>query len=335
MNPADEDLFGDASNLWIPAEHSRRLTDSPRRVWVAGQAIALFRDRRGVAHALFDRCPHRGVALSLGRVLEDGCLECPFHGWRFAGDGTCAKVPFDPHAKRDHLRAQSLPIVERGGLLWIHTSTTLASHDRGPEVPEALERSDLRRRIHEVNFATHWTRVMENMLDTPHLPWVHRATIGRDMLRHPDDTLTFQLDPRPHGFRLTWQVSGVPAAPPWLEWWRPCGMVINLDEARGSYRLHVFCVPGKPGETRLLFVSSRKFVLGLDRLLGSMMSRFEDRILGEDKRVIESSQPAVVPRPSEERSVSTDEPTLRFRKWYWQHRDELGRKRVRGLPVAG
>ncbi len=28
--------------------------------------------------ALIDRCPHRGVALSRGRVTEKGTLECPF-----------------------------------------------------------------------------------------------------------------------------------------------------------------------------------------------------------------------------------------------------------------
>jgi phenylpropionate dioxygenase-like ring-hydroxylating dioxygenase large terminal subunit len=35
--------------------------------------------------ALLDRCPHRGVALSLG-TITDGCLACPFHGWRFGAD---------------------------------------------------------------------------------------------------------------------------------------------------------------------------------------------------------------------------------------------------------
>lgn len=339
MGKENASLFGDAADLWFPAEHTRRLPSQPRRVWLAGQAVALFRDHQGRAHALIDRCPHRGVALSLGRVLADGCLECPFHGWRFAGEGECTRVPLDPEAKLDRLSAQAVPIVERGGLIWLYTGLTRPSADAGPQVPEWLERGDLRRRIHEARFAAHWTRVMENMLDTPHLPWVHRDTIGRGLLPHEDATMALHVDPREHGFRLTWQVSGTPElAPerrPWLEWWQPCGMVLNLDNPAGLYRQHVFCVPGQPGETRMIIVSSRKFALGIDRLFGPMMSWFEDRILGEDKAVVESARPAVVPPASEERSVATDEPTLKFRKWYWQHQRELEQARRLALPVSG
>lgn len=29
-----------------------------------------------------------------GRVLDDGCLECPFHNWTFRGDGQCQNIPY-------------------------------------------------------------------------------------------------------------------------------------------------------------------------------------------------------------------------------------------------
>jgi phenylpropionate dioxygenase-like ring-hydroxylating dioxygenase large terminal subunit len=330
-------LFGDAAGLWFPADFARRLRHKPRQVWVAGRAIALFRDRRGRAHALIDRCPHRGVELSLGRVIDD-CLECPFHGWRFDGEGTCVEVPLNPDAKRERLSAQALPVVERGGMIFVYTALALPIGDPGPRVPESLEREDVRRRVQEVVFAAHWTRVMENMLDTPHLPWVHRRTIGKGMLPDRRATLDLHVDPRDHGFRLSWQISGAPELPldrrPWLEWWKPCAMVLNIDGPLGYYRQHVFCVPGKPGETRMMIVSSRKLKFGLDLLGWPAMSWFEDRILGEDKAVVESSHPAQVPPAHEERSVATDEPTLKFRKWYWQHRRELERARKYELPVV-
>lgn len=324
MSKENSEMFGDAAGFWLPAEHARRLGGKPRQVWVAGQAIALFRDRQGHAHALIDRCPHRGVALSLGRVLPDGCLECPFHGWRFAGDGACTKVPLNPDAKLDRLAAHALPVRERGGMIWIFTGERAEGE---PNVPDWLEREDLRRRIHEVVFACHWTRAMENMLDTPHLPWVHRRTIGRGMLPNEDATMELGVESRPYGYRMTWQVSGMPELPPdrrpWADWYEPCGMVLNLDSPLGEYRQHVFCVPGKPDETRMLIVSSRKLVAGLDIPAWYPMSWFEDRILGEDKAVVESSRPKQIPPAGEERSVATDEPTLRFRKWYWQRRREL------------
>lgn len=284
---------------------------------------------------MIDRCPHRGVELSLGRIVE-GCLECPFHGWRFDGDGSCTKVPLNPDAKRERLSAQALPVVERGGMIFVYTGLSLPSGDPGPQLPESLERDDVRHRHAEVVFAAHWTRAMENMLDTPHLPWVHRRTIGKRMLPDREATIDLDVDPREHGFRLTWHVSGTSELqlerPSWLEWWKPCAMVLNIDGPLGYYRQHVFCVPGKPGETRMMLVSSRKLKLGLDLLAWPMMSWFEDRILGEDQAVVESSRPARVPPAHEERSVATDEPTLQFRKWYWQH--QRGRRLNRSLRVS-
>lgn len=39
------------------------------------------------------RCPHRLAPLSEGRVDKEGRLECPYHGWSFNGDGSCATIP--------------------------------------------------------------------------------------------------------------------------------------------------------------------------------------------------------------------------------------------------
>ena len=61
----------------------RQLRNKPVPLQIAGEKIVLFRNRDGVAGALLDRCPHRGVALSLGARTEEGNLACAFHGWEF------------------------------------------------------------------------------------------------------------------------------------------------------------------------------------------------------------------------------------------------------------
>src|SRR5262245_20037720 len=78
---------------WYPATPSEALKQRPVGITLMDTPIALFRDRDGTAHALLDRCAHRNVPLSLGRVHDDGCLECAYHGWRFDGTGTCRAVP--------------------------------------------------------------------------------------------------------------------------------------------------------------------------------------------------------------------------------------------------
>lgn len=284
--------------------------------------LALFRDAQGVAHALVDRCPHRSVRLSLGRVTQ-GCLECPYHGWRFAGDGACTLVPLHPDAKREQLGAIALPTVERGGLIWVFTDEQASAEDpqvrAGPLVPEFLERKDMRRRESEFPWACHWTRLAENMLDFAHLPYVHRRTIGRGM---PTQTGRLHVEEADHGFTLRWSTADeahpVPAGKPWLQWWRPNMSVLELTSPIGEYRQHLLSVPGKRGQTRLLLVSTRRFKFGLDILLRPLLDWFEDRIVNEDKPVISSSDPAVVPLPGFERSVACDGAALRFRKWYHQ-----------------
>lgn len=64
----------------------------PRRVDVAGTPVMVVRER-GVWHALDARCSHRGGPLDEGPVIA-GCIECPWHGSRFAlDDGTVVRGP--------------------------------------------------------------------------------------------------------------------------------------------------------------------------------------------------------------------------------------------------
>ncbi|MEW6155289.1 MAG: aromatic ring-hydroxylating dioxygenase subunit alpha [Actinomycetota bacterium] len=89
---------------------------------VAGTPLALFRDGRGRAVALVDRCPHRNVPLSCGTV-GDGLLQCCYHGWRFDGDGACREVPglTGDRPDRRGRRATPLPTAEHDGFVWART----------------------------------------------------------------------------------------------------------------------------------------------------------------------------------------------------------------------
>ncbi|MFD2673910.1 non-heme iron oxygenase ferredoxin subunit [Gulosibacter bifidus] len=57
--------------------------DSPFRVEIEGQAIAVVRDSAGQVFAIGDRCTHGDISLSEGFV-EEGTLECWAHGSKFS-----------------------------------------------------------------------------------------------------------------------------------------------------------------------------------------------------------------------------------------------------------
>lgn len=86
---------------------------------VQGTEIALWREASGTVRAFEDRCPHRGMRLSLGFVRGDA-LACLYHGWRFAGGGTCRLIPAHPELKPPStIRAGVFEAREASGLVWV------------------------------------------------------------------------------------------------------------------------------------------------------------------------------------------------------------------------
>ena len=82
--------------------------------------LALWRDSAGQVHAWEDRCPHRGTPFSLGSVEGDS-VRCAYHGWRFASDGRCTRIPALPALGEGALkgRATTFAVQQCHGLVWV------------------------------------------------------------------------------------------------------------------------------------------------------------------------------------------------------------------------
>lgn len=303
-------MFDNFANIWTIVSEARDLKPGkPLGLRIAGERIVFFRDALGKACALLDRCPHRGAALSLGRV-DKGEIECPFHGWRFDGEGCNRHVPWNPDAKRENLGAVALPVRETEGLLWLYTGF---SPDKEPQASETFHTPSLAVCAQSVVWNVHWTRVMENMLDMPHLPFVHRKTIGKDARRLIGGRMDVYWEDRPYGGRITSAIDGV-ARPGVLEYRFPNVMELFIDPPGKLLRLMVACIPEDDRRTRLLLFTMRSFARS--PLLDPVFRLMNRRIAREDQAIVESSLPGKVPHPGEEASVRTDAPTLAFRRIY-------------------
>ena len=88
-----------------------------------GLPLVLFRGDDGRPAALLDRCPHRNVPLSLGRVRGRRRSTARYHGWRFDGCGACRRGPGLAAPRRRTATARrggpSFPVVERDGFVWV------------------------------------------------------------------------------------------------------------------------------------------------------------------------------------------------------------------------
>ena len=122
-----------SSGHWYPVLGSSELAANPVARKRFGQSLVFWRDAAGNAVAFEDRCPHRGSALSLGRV-EDGQLQCPFHGFRYDGTGKCVAVPAEGGQWRipEQLRAVSLPVAEDRGFVWTWRGPAAATNALPP-----------------------------------------------------------------------------------------------------------------------------------------------------------------------------------------------------------
>ncbi|PZR13561.1 MAG: aromatic ring-hydroxylating dioxygenase subunit alpha [Archangium gephyra] len=310
-------MFDGFAKVWTPVILATSLRRGrPLPVVLAGEKLVFFRGSNGQAHALVDRCPHRGVSLSLGTVTSDGCLECPFHAWKFDGSGAVTHVPLNPDAKRERLFARAIPVREIGGVLWAWTEVT-ATPPSEPIVPEALTLPGLARTYFQVEWNAHWSRAMENMLDSPHVPFVHKSTIGRFMRPYlrPDSRMDVNWEDTPWGGTTRSMLDDREDSGADLHFYRPNMMALNIPVPKQVFRMHAFCVPIDASRTRMIIVGARSFATW--RVLNPLFNWSNKRIAAEDRAIVESSWPVEVPPPSEETSVRTDRATLQFRKYYY------------------
>ena len=165
-------LLGNAKSVKRGALAKRMLDQTP---------IVLWRDRSGAIKAMEDRCAHRRAPLSAGKIV-DGCVQCPYHGWRYDADGTCVKMPsLGPTAPpRPGVQVPTYPVHLRYGLVWLWWGDAgTADPDLIPDIPflhPDRPAPSVTRRLFD--YATCSELVVENLLDLTHLDFVHGSMLG-------------------------------------------------------------------------------------------------------------------------------------------------------------
>ena len=169
-------------NFWYAMEMSEKVTrEKPHRVRALGQNFVLFRDEFGRAHCLNDVCTHRGGSMSRGRV-KGNCVECPYHGWQFTGEGECVKIPSlgaDSQQIAARTRLDAYPVEECYGLIFAFLGD-LPEEERPPlmvphQNPSGMEYpEDVWRWVTMTwDIKTNYERCVENGLDPAHNEFVH------------------------------------------------------------------------------------------------------------------------------------------------------------------
>lgn len=159
---------------WFPIALSERVSAMPSRVILFGEPRVVTRIGGDVS-VLEDRCAHRGVPLSRGR-LAHGALECPYHGWRFGADGRCVHMAGAPAGKPlSDVRVPALHVREHDGVVWVNNRADGALPDRVLAMAPGA-----RRFLWQSLWRAPIVDVLENFLDPLHTHTIHPGLVRRD-----------------------------------------------------------------------------------------------------------------------------------------------------------
>ena len=83
-----------------------------------GVELVMFRTEDGEVNVLDAFCPHMGAHLGHGGKVDGDGIVCPFHAWKFNGEGKCTEVPYAKHLPRK-ANITAWPVIERNGLIMV------------------------------------------------------------------------------------------------------------------------------------------------------------------------------------------------------------------------
>ncbi|MFN6561223.1 MAG: Rieske 2Fe-2S domain-containing protein [Nostoc sp. ChiSLP01] len=315
-------------NFWYACEFSTAVTNQPKQIRMLNQQFVLYRNSQGQVVALQDKCPHRGAALSLGWV-DDGCIRCPYHGWKFQADGQCIEIPANspetPIPKRAHI--EGYPIQEKYGFIWLfYGDLPEAERPPIPTIPE-FEDPTMHPIFLEVEVKSNYTRVIENALCPAHIATVHANSFGWGFKQDPkiepyeveeepwgiSARITYKNFTKPKGiFRLFFRPSKTVLKAK-TNFFLPNVTRIESDFSRGkvvNYAIHL------PVDDRTTLTKRIQFRSVLtNSWADKYFLKFHYQVCNEDRIVTESQYPQEIPdNLADEIHTPSDALSIAYRK---------------------
>ena len=326
------------SRFWHPVARGEQVSKhQPLGVTLLGRKLVVARLNGNVV-ALDGFCRHFQAQLALGDITSiDGhdCLRCPYHGWSYGDDGMCRHIPQLAADKRipPSARVTSYSTTERHGLVWVCLDNS--AHSPVPQFPEYEDPAFRTVALDEpVATAASAMRVILGTLDDTHFPWVHEGILGsRDDAAPPDHevwregtTLRCRYDIVQPANQTSTDTSAKPDATTPGEStveltydntvYMPTAMRLVKDSPAGRYVVWLACCPVDSVTTINFWAFARNYDLAPER--DADYATFSQRVRDQDKPVIESQRPALVPPLSAGISLAmapADAPLIEYLRW--------------------
>jgi vanillate O-demethylase monooxygenase subunit len=179
-------------NAWYVAAWDHEVTREMRRRIILDEPVLLFRRDDGQPVALEDRCCHRQAPLSMGKLVGN-IVQCPYHGLQFDTTGKCIKVPSQDRIPAS-ARIRNYPVVERNHWIWIWMGDPAKADPALIEDFHWMDDPGWRFGGSTLHVDANYLLVVENLLDTTHLPFLHPTSLGTDAFARSEFEVTREGD---------------------------------------------------------------------------------------------------------------------------------------------
>ena len=208
--------------------------------------MVLYRGESGQVILLDAHCHHLGAHLGNGGIVYGDEIACPYHGWKWNGEGCNSKIPNQKNTINKKLK--SYTVIEKNQAIFLWHDQTGAGPtwelpdiiDSFPEVPATMD--DFypvygQSTLISPQEPIHPQICMENAVDTAHFEFTHTAPLTPELLEYKFDENTWKSlvgfrskKSGDFGLHLRAIVSGVGAA-------------FNVFQGRYNYRVIFAATP--------------------------------------------------------------------------------------------
>ncbi len=145
----------------------------PLSVRYFGRQMVVFKGEDGGIRVTDAHCPHLGADIGVGGVVEGNCIKCPFHAWKFDGEGKCVEVPYAKKIPaKAKLRGWQVDVVNGLVFVW-HDPEGGEPEYRIPALVEWDDPTWNRWEPKRIQIKTHPREIVENVADKAHFAPVH------------------------------------------------------------------------------------------------------------------------------------------------------------------
>lgn len=268
--------FSGFARSWYQVAWSHELAPGDvKSVRYFGLDLVIYRGSSGAVGVLEAYCGHLGAHLGYGGVVQDDCIVCPFHAWKWDAEGRNVDIPYSERGCNKVVRMRSFPTMELNGLVLVWYDAEGGEPEWTPPGLPHFEDPEfyplIPHGVMKIWSGVHFQpqHVMENSADAAHLMYVHKNAAVPDVIRHEPDGPFFRFT-----FAATYLTPDEGEVPGQIpgEWW---GMGVLTFEMKGVHDaaeyVTVTPIDEHRSDMRLSVVARR--VEGVDDPEGTMAMR--------------------------------------------------------------